>query len=78
MKTLKKQNETLKAWNGTEINFIWKSQFGLSWNWNLGMIPKIWRDKTEVRARFPPTSNDKILIIQFLMHPDPELGPSSY
>ncbi len=30
MKTLKKQNETLKAWNGTEINFIWKSQFGFS------------------------------------------------
>jgi hypothetical protein len=48
-----------------------------SWNWNLGMIPKFLKDKTEVRARFSPTSNDKILIIQFLIHPDPELGPSS-
>jgi hypothetical protein len=48
-----------------------------SWNWNLGMIPKILKDKREVRARFPPTANDKILIIQFLIHPHPELGPSS-
>jgi hypothetical protein len=66
MKTLKKQNETLKALNGSGIEFFRKNQFDFNFQLILELNPKFGFNFfliIDFRGQFPPNSNNWILNI---------------
>jgi len=71
MKTLKKQNKTLKALNGIGIEFFQKSQFDFNFQLVSKLNPKFGLDFFKIidlGGQFPPNSNNWILNIQFQVH----------
>jgi len=71
MKTLKKQNKTLKVLNGIGIEFFRKSQFDFNFQLVLELNPKFGFDFfliIDLGGQFPPNFNNWILNIQFQVH----------